>query len=66
VRIHDPVISHLINLIRTRRRVLRDHPEGGYSTEAVLVIGLLIACAIIAVGYIAVKIKAAAQSIQIP
>lgn len=66
MRIQDPVISHLINHIRARLSVLRDHPEAGYSTEAVLVIGLLVAGAIIAVGYIVVKIKAAAQSIQIP
>jgi hypothetical protein len=65
VRIQDPVIPYLVNLIRARLAAVHcDHSEGGYSTEAVIVIGLLIAGAIIAVGYIVVKIKAAAQSIQ--
>jgi len=65
VRIQDPAISYLVTHIRARlAAVHRDYPEGGYSTEAVIVIGLLVAGAIIAVGYIVVKIKAAAQSIQ--
>jgi hypothetical protein len=65
VRSRDPVIAYLATVLRQRLTVVRrHHPEGGYSTEAVIVIGLLVAGAIIAVGYIVVKIKAAAQSIQ--
>jgi hypothetical protein len=64
VRIQDPIIPYLINLIRARLAAAHHDREGGYSTEAVIVIGLLVAGAIIAVGYIVVKIKAAAQSIQ--
>jgi len=66
VSIQDPVISYLVTQARARLAALRrDEPEGGYSTEAVIVTALLVAGAIIAVGYIVVKIKAAAQSIQI-
>ncbi len=65
MRMHDPIISYLVTLIRTRLAALRgDGTEGGYSTEAVIVTGLLVAGAIIAIGYIVVKVKAAAQNIQ--
>ena len=65
MHMQDPVISYLVTLIRTRLAALRrDAPEGGYSTEAVIVTGLLVAGAIIAIGYIAVKVKAAAQHIK--
>ena len=65
MRIQDPVICYLVSLVRERLAAAHnDHGEGGYSTEAVIVIGLLVAGAIIAVGYIVVKIKAAAQAIQ--
>lgn len=66
MRTHDPVLDYLVTLLRQRLILLhRDHGQGGYSTEAVLVIGLLVAGALVAVGYILMKVKAAAQSIQI-
>jgi hypothetical protein len=75
VRIDDPFIQYLAAFTQTRvarlRHAWRDRlgtneraGEGGYSTETVIVTGLLVAAAIIAIGYIAVKIKAAAQHIK--
>ena len=69
MRIEDPVIQYLAALTRScldRLVALRrdDDREGGYSTEAVVVTALLVAGAIIAIGYIVVKIKAAAQAIK--
>ncbi len=75
MRIHDPFIQYLAVLTQTwlarLRQAWRDRlgtdeqaGEAGYSTEAVIVTGLLVAAAIIAIGYIAVKIKAAAQGIK--
>jgi len=70
VRIQDPFIQYLATLARTRLARLaaayRDEREreGGYSTEAVIVTALLVAGAIIAIGYIVVKVKAAAQGIK--
>ena len=75
MRSHDPFIQYLTALIQTRlarlRHAWRDRlgidegaGEAGYSTEAVIVTALLVAAAIIAIGYIAVKVKAAAQGIK--
>jgi len=75
VRIQDPLIQYLATLARTRLARLRHawlaaahrderEREAGYSTEAVIVTALLVAGAIIAVGYIVVKVKAAAQGIK--
>ncbi len=47
------IIRHLIAQLRSRLQVLRAEPEAGYSTEAVVVIALLVAMAITAVGIIA-------------
>jgi hypothetical protein len=77
VRSHDPFIQYLAALTHTRlgrlRHAWQDRlaggrderaAEAGYSTEAVIVTALLVAAAIIAIGYIAVKVKAAAQGIK--
>ncbi len=70
MRIQDPFIQYLAALARTRlarlAAIRRDEQEreGGYSTEAVIVTALLVAGAIIAIGYIVVKVKAAAQGIK--
>lgn len=57
-------IRQLIDQLRARLRVLRAAPEAGYSTEAVVVIALLVAMAITAVGVIAAKVLATAHNIQ--
>ena len=75
MRIDDPFIQYLAAVTQTqvarfrhawRDRLGTNEPAGerGYSTETVIVTGLLVAGAIIAIGYIAVKIKAAAQHIK--
>ena len=56
------VIEHLARLLLSRRAGHAD--EGGYSTEAVIVTALLVALAIAAVGIIATKVLAKANSIE--
>lgn len=58
------VIAQLIARLRGRLQMLREEPEAGYSTEAVVVIALLVAMAITAVGIIAAKVIAAAHHIS--
>ena len=58
------VIRHLINQLRARLQTIRAEPEAGYSTEAVVVIALLVAMAVTAVGIIAVKVLSAAHKIS--
>lgn len=58
------VIAQLIARLRDRLQMLRAEPEAGYSTEAVVVIALLVAMAITAVGIIAAKVIAAAYHIS--
>lgn len=57
------LLAALMALIRTRVGELR-HDEDGYSTEAVVVIALLVAMAIAAVGIITAKVLAKAHSIS--
>jgi hypothetical protein len=57
-------IRHLIGLFRGRLQTLRAAPEAGYSTEAVVVIALLVAMAIAAVGIIATKVISTAHNIS--
>ena len=57
------VVEHLARLLLSRRAA-HDHDEGGYSTEAVIVTALLVALAIAAVGIIATKVLAKANSIE--
>jgi hypothetical protein len=57
-------IRRLIALLRSRLSALRAEPEAGYSTEAVVVIALLVVMAVTAVGIIAAKVLATAHNIQ--
>ena len=56
-------IEYLIGMLRHRRAAARAD-QGGYSTEAVIVTALLVALAITAVGIIATKVLAKANSIS--
>jgi hypothetical protein len=58
------IIRQLIAALRSRLQAARAEPEGGYSTEAVVVIALLVAMAITAVGIIAAKVISAAHNIS--
>lgn len=57
-------IRRLIAHLRNRLQVLRAQPEAGYSTEAVVVIALLVVMAITAVGIIAAKVISTAHNIS--
>ena len=63
-----PGATHNILLLetqlRSRLQVMRAEPEAGYSTEAVVVIALLVAMAITAVGIIAAKVISTAHNIS--
>jgi hypothetical protein len=52
-----------IGLLRDRARTLRED-EAGYSTEAVVVIALLVAMALVAIGIIAAKVISKAKSVN--
>ena len=56
-------VKAVIGLLRDRLTALRED-EAGYSTEAVVVIALLVAMALIAVGIIAAKVISKAKSIN--
>lgn len=57
-------IHQVIRFLRDRLAIARAEPEAGYSTEAVIVIALLAAMAIAAVGIIAAKVLAKANSVD--
>lgn len=56
-----PIAEHL----RSRWQQLREHPDAGYSTEAVLITALLVAVALAAVAVIAGKVMEKANSINL-
>lgn len=58
------IIHQVVRFLRDRLEVARAEPEAGYSTEAVIVIALLAAMAITAVGIIAAKVVAKANSVD--
>ena len=58
------IIRQLIAALRGRLQKARAEPEAGYSTEAVVVIALLVAMAITAVGIIAAKVLTTAHNIS--
>lgn len=58
------VVKKLVAFLRSRLHALRADPEAGYSTEAVVVIALLVVMAVTAVGIIAAKVLATAHNIQ--
>ncbi len=57
------IVIHLIRSLRERLAVARAQPEAGYSTEAVVVIALLVAVAVAAVGIIGAKVLTKANGI---
>ncbi len=57
------LLAQLTGLIKERLALLR-HNDAGYSTEAVVVIALLVAMAIAAVAIIATKVLAKARGIS--
>jgi hypothetical protein len=58
------ILRHLFAMLSTRWQLLRAQPEAGYSTEAVVVIALLVVMAIAAVGIIAAKVLSKANNIS--
>lgn len=58
------IIRQLITQLRGRLQEIRAEPEAGYSTEAVVVIALLVAMAVTAVGIIAAKVLSTAHNIS--
>ena len=56
-------VKAVIGLLRDRLTALRED-EAGYSTEAVVVIALLVAMALVALGIIAAKVISKAKSIN--
>ena len=58
------IVIHLIRSLRERLAVARAQPEAGYSTEAVVVIALLVAVAVAAVGIIGAKVLTKANGID--
>jgi hypothetical protein len=58
------ILRHFMYMLRTRWQLLRAEPEAGYSTEAVVVIALLVVMAIAAVAIIAAKVLSKANSIS--
>lgn len=61
-RLHASATAHLVTHLRSRTD--REHGDGGYSAEAVVVTALLVACAILVVGIIVTKVTNLANSIQ--
>ncbi len=57
------LLAQLTGLLKERFALLR-HDDAGYSTEAVVVIALLVAMAIAAVAIIATKVLAKARGIS--
>jgi hypothetical protein len=58
------IVFHLLRSFRERLAGARERPEAGYSTEAVVVIALLVAVAVAAVGIIGAKVLAKAHGID--
>lgn len=59
------VMTWLIGRIAEGRRRLREEPDAGYSTEAVLVTALLVVLAVVVIAIIAMKVTEKADSIQL-
>ena len=58
------ILRHLYEVLHSRWEALRADPEGGYTTETVIVTALLAALALTAVGIIVAKVVAAANNIS--
>ncbi|MGE0295279.1 hypothetical protein [Pseudonocardia sp.] len=61
----EAVIVRLLARVAEGRRRMREQPDAGYSTEAVLVTALLVALALAVVAIIAAKITEKANSINL-
>jgi hypothetical protein len=59
------LISYLARELRYRWRLLRERPDAGYSTEAVLVTALLVTLALLVIGVIAAKVSGKANTINL-
>lgn len=57
------LIRRTMSILRQRLTDIRAEPDAGYSTETVIVIALLVAMAITAVGIIAAKVISTANHI---
>jgi hypothetical protein len=62
---HLTLFTLLAQHLRTRWQQLREHPDAGYSTEAVLITALLVAVALAALAVIAGKVMERANSINL-
>lgn len=60
-----PAMAWLAGRIAECRRRLREEPDAGYSTEAVLVTALLVVLAVVVIAIIAMKVTEKADSIQL-
>ena len=58
------ILRHLYAVLHARWEALRADPEGGYTTETVIVTALLAALALTAVGIIVAKVVSAANNIS--
>lgn len=58
------IVFHVFRILRDRLAVARAESEAGYSTEAVVVIALLVAMAVAAVGVITAKVLTKANGID--
>ncbi|HET9732291.1 MAG TPA: hypothetical protein VFP54_06400 [Acidimicrobiales bacterium] len=58
------VLRRMMGVLADRVAYIRAHPDDGYSTEAVIVIALLVAMAVTAVGVIAAKVISTAHNIS--
>ena len=58
------LIRRMMAILHQRLTAIREEPDAGYSTETVIVIALLVAMAITAVGIIAAKVIATANHIS--
>jgi hypothetical protein len=58
------ILRHLYAVLHSRWEALRADPEGGYTTETVIVTALLAALALTAVGIIVAKVVSAANNIS--
>jgi cell division protein ZapA (FtsZ GTPase activity inhibitor) len=58
------ILRYITSLLRQRIAAIKEEPDAGYSTEAVVVIALLVAMAITAVGIITAKVLSTAHHIS--
>ena len=59
------VVAYLATVWGSRVRALRERPDAGYSTEAVVVTALLVTLALLVIGIIAGKVSGKATSINL-